>query len=117
MSVFPNVEPQDRLGACLATCNTLGRILDSVSDGISEHAFVLCRGHYFGLDDLPDEIGRARISDELLDLDALAEENVERHRILSTLKSAGGLSEAARQLGISRTTLWRKLKRIQRVAE
>jgi two-component system, NtrC family, response regulator HydG len=78
-----------------------------------EHAFVLCRGHYFGLDDLPDEIGRARISDELLDLDSPAEENVERQRILSTLKSAGGLSEAARQLGISRTTLWRKLKRIQ----
>ena len=34
MSAYPNVEPQDRLGACLATCNTLGRILDSVFDGI-----------------------------------------------------------------------------------
>ena len=34
MSVYPDVEPQDRLGACLATCDTLGRILDSVSDGI-----------------------------------------------------------------------------------
>jgi PAS domain-containing protein len=34
MSVYPNVEPQDHLGACLATCNTLGRVLDSVSDGI-----------------------------------------------------------------------------------
>lgn len=82
-----------------------------------EHAFVLSRGPYFGLDDLPFEIGSARISDELTDLDAPGEENVERQRILSTLKSADGLSEAARQLGISRTTLWRKLKRIQESPE
>ena len=34
MSVYPNVDPRDRLGACLSTCDTLGRILDSVSDGI-----------------------------------------------------------------------------------
>ena len=71
------------------------------------------RGEYFGLDDLPEEICKARFSDEVTDLDAPGEENVERQRILATLKSAGGLSEAARQLGISRTTLWRKLKRIQ----
>jgi PAS domain S-box-containing protein len=78
-----------------------------------EHAFVLCRGQYFGLDDLPQEIGRARLSAEVTDLDTPGEQDVERQRILSTLKSAGGLSEAARQLGISRTTLWRKLKKIQ----
>jgi PAS domain S-box-containing protein len=34
MPIYPNVESGDRLGACLATCDTLGRILDSVSDGI-----------------------------------------------------------------------------------
>jgi PAS domain-containing protein len=34
MAVYPNVDSGDRLGACLATCDTLGRILDSVSDGI-----------------------------------------------------------------------------------
>jgi PAS domain S-box-containing protein len=34
MSVNSSVDPRDRLGACLSTCDTLGRILDSVSDGI-----------------------------------------------------------------------------------
>jgi PAS domain-containing protein len=34
MAVYPNVDSGDRLGACLATCDTLGRILDRVSDGI-----------------------------------------------------------------------------------
>lgn len=78
-----------------------------------EHAFVLCRGQYFGFDDLPQEIGTARLYEGLIDLDAPGEESVERQRILTTLKSAKGLSEAAHQLGISRTTLWRKLKRMQ----
>ncbi|MGN6735768.1 MAG: sigma-54 interaction domain-containing protein [Candidatus Binatia bacterium] len=78
-----------------------------------EHAFVLCRGEYFSLDDLPPEIGKARLSEGLINLDAPGEESVERQRILTTLKSTEGLSEAARRLGISRTTLWRKLKRMQ----
>jgi PAS domain S-box-containing protein len=34
MPVDVSLEPRDRLGACLSTCDTLGRILDSVSDGI-----------------------------------------------------------------------------------
>jgi transcriptional regulator of acetoin/glycerol metabolism len=46
--------------------------------------------------------------------DGPSEEKVERQKILATLKSAGGLNEASRLLGISRTTLWRKLKRFQR---
>jgi transcriptional regulator with PAS, ATPase and Fis domain len=79
-----------------------------------EHAFVLCKGPYFGLDDLPQEISRARISQETLPFDGPSEEKVERQKIFATLKAAGGLSEGARLLGISRTTLWRKLKRFQR---
>jgi len=39
-------------------------------------------------------------------------EEAERLRILEALEAAGGRpSEAARRLGISRTTLWRKLKK------
>ncbi len=38
--------------------------------------------------------------------------DVEREVILQTLKATNGkLAEAARQLGVSRTTLWRRLKR------
>ena len=82
-----------------------------------EHAFVLCRAQYFGLDDLPEEIAKARLCEDFADLDAPAEGSLERQKILNTLKSAGGLNEAARRLGISRTTLWRKLKRIQHSPE
>jgi DNA-binding NtrC family response regulator len=82
-----------------------------------EHASVLCRGQYFGLDDLPPEIGASRNADHRIDLNGPSEQNVERQKILATLKSAGRLSDVARQLGISRTTLWRKLKRLQRARE
>jgi two-component system response regulator HydG len=78
-----------------------------------EHAFVLCRGPYFGSDDLPQDLRKSPVSDEVIELNAPPEQNVVRQRILTTLQSAGGLREAARQLGISRTTLWRKLKKIQ----
>ena len=35
MPIYPNTGSGDRLDACLATCDTLGRILDSVSDAIT----------------------------------------------------------------------------------
>jgi PAS domain S-box-containing protein len=82
-----------------------------------EHASVLCRGQYFGLDDLPPEIGASGNADHLIDCTGPSEQNVERQKILATLKSARRLSDAAHQLGISRTTLWRKLKRLHDAPE
>jgi histidine kinase/DNA gyrase B/HSP90-like ATPase/sigma-54 interacting transcriptional regulator len=59
-----------------------------------EHAFVLCRGQHFGLDDLPQEIGSVGMTDEFIDLNAPGEENLKRQRILTTLKFAGGLKRS-----------------------
>jgi len=77
-----------------------------------EHAFVLCKGRWLTLEDLPPEIAKSEGSDSTVIPDAPVNEHAERLRILETLKAAGGRpTETARQLGISRTTLWRKLKK------
>lgn len=77
-----------------------------------EHAFVLCKGRWFTLEDLPPEIAKSAVSSSTVIPEAPASEVAERLRILETLKAVGGRpTEAARQLGISRTTLWRKLKK------
>ena len=79
-----------------------------------EHAFVLCRGDWLTLEDLPPEIKEGK-SPALTNVrDSSTEEEEERLRIAEALKSVKGRpSEAARQLGMSRTTLWRKLKKHQ----
>ena len=79
-----------------------------------EHAFVLCKGRWFTLEDLPPEIAKSEPSDPTVVAEPPADEDAERLRILETLKAAGDRpTEAARRLGISRTTLWRKLKKFQ----
>lgn len=79
-----------------------------------EHAFVLCKGQWFTLEDLPVEVAKARVSTQPALLNSPAEEEAERLKILGVLQAVGGRqAEAARKLGISRTTLWRKLKKYQ----
>lgn len=77
-----------------------------------EHAFVLCKGRWFTLEDLPIEIQKSHALTQTDLTDAPDEEQVERLRITEVLKAERGRpSEAARKLGVSRTTLWRKLKK------
>ncbi len=77
-----------------------------------EHAFVLSKGRWFMLEDLPVEIQKSRVSAQTAITGALDEEESERLRILEVLKAVKGRpSDAARKLGVSRSTLWRKLKK------
>ncbi len=85
-----------------------------------EHAVVMCDGDRIRLSDLPEEIQHparpeflalppAREVEEDESLLSLAE--VERRHILRVLAAVNGnQSEAAHRLGISRSTLWRKLR-------
>jgi DNA-binding NtrC family response regulator len=76
-------------------------------DNAVEHAYVLCAGSIIEVEDLPAHIreateGRSR------KLPPDSEEAI----LLETLRRTGGnRAQAARELGMDRSTFWRKLKR------
>jgi len=79
---------------------------------IIEHAFILCKGRQISPDCLPAYVRKnappKRETGERKTLDEL-----ERDLILETLrKHNGNLVETAREMGMHRTTLWRKMKKL-----
>lgn len=78
---------------------------------ILEHAFILCRGPLIEEMHLPlDLLEKTRHEDEVTTSNPLA--CAEEKLIQEILKEQGGnRTRAAQCLGISRTTLWRKLKK------
>ena len=77
-----------------------------------EYAFVLCPGGWIGPAHLPQRIARSakvamqprRSQDKSL--------KPQREALLEALRQAGGnQSEAARQLGVSRVTIWKRMKK------
>ena len=78
-------------------------------ENIIEHAFILCKGTHIQKEHLPRY---------LYDHKTPAEEKksirkLEEEHIIQTLQQCGtNLTKAARELGIHRTTLWRKLRRM-----
>lgn len=81
-----------------------------------EHAFVTVDGETISLDDLPKEIARSRpfpLDSEKLPRSPAMAPTEEHNRILEALKVSGGnKTQAAKALGISRVSLWKKLKRL-----
>jgi PAS domain S-box-containing protein len=76
-------------------------------DNAIEHAYVLCAGNVIRAEDLPEHI-RKSAGEHSRRLPPDSEEAVLRY----TLKRTGGnKAAAARELGIDRSTFWRKLKR------
>ncbi len=77
------------------------------------HAFVHCRGEVILPRHLPDDVVRGVTpvaSEEILSARSL--EEIERIAIRAALKHTGGNQTlAARRLGISRSSLWRKMKK------
>jgi len=78
-----------------------------------EHAVVLCQGKRIGLDDLPKAVRSAQgggiVANAIRKIDDL-----EREQILAAIKLLDGdKTEAAKQLGISLSSLYQKLKRYQ----
>jgi len=78
-----------------------------------EHAVVLCQGKRIGLDDLPKAVrlaqGGGSVANAIRKIDDL-----EREQILAAVKLLDGdKTEAAKQLGISLSSLYQKLKRYQ----
>ncbi|HEY0880747.1 MAG TPA: sigma-54 dependent transcriptional regulator [Archangium sp.] len=74
-----------------------------------KHAAVLSRGPLVEPEELPEELGRPVLPEDSGGLVTL--EEAERRHVLRVLEACGGQQgDAARVLGIGRTTLWRKLR-------
>lgn len=83
---------------------------------VVEHACITLKGDTITLDDIPLNIQFPNSQSSVYlekDLRFAAINEAERHRITTTLKKANwNQSHAAKQLGFSRVTLWKKIKRL-----
>jgi len=84
-------------------------------ENIIEHAFVLCGGNRIDLDCLPKELTLKQKKTDLSVSLSLKEERplgkAEAEIVIRTLEKNGGSRvKAAEELGVSRATLWRKIK-------
>jgi len=80
-----------------------------------EHAAILARGDRIGVWDLPEDLRRAELCDlgKRAALSQSGIEQSERARIEEALRlTAGNRSRAAEMLGITRSALWKKMKRL-----
>ncbi len=76
-------------------------------ENILEHAFILCKGRIILPEHLPHYLHAKAPS-----LPAASLREWEREMIKEALRRSGGnITRAARELGIHRTTLWRKMKK------
>jgi len=76
-----------------------------------EYAFVLCQSGGIGLQHLPHKIaGGGVVRQAACEMDPDCTK--ERDALIAVLRNAGGnQSEAARMLGVSRVTIWKRMKR------
>ena len=82
-------------------------------ENIIEQAFVLCRGGWIELHHLPPEL-RPTVACEADDGGSMNLRSMEHHLIQAALKRHNGnRTQAARELGIDASTLYRKLKVIE----
>ena len=83
-------------------------------ENILEHALIICREAVIHPDHLPDYVRQTKPVNEELPAPIVpaASPSPEQQRILAALEKTGGhRSKAARELGMERTTLWRKMKK------
>ena len=84
-------------------------------ENIIEHGFVLCRGSIIKREHLPPELIRMEIDSEVsknIPSTPVTESIDEQNQIIATLRNCSGvISKASEELGVHRTTLWRKIKR------
>ncbi len=84
-------------------------------ENIIEYAFVVCRGSIIQKDHLPEELIKKQAiieKPEISESNPVTKAIDEQARIIEVLRKHGGnQTAAARELGINRSTLWRKMKR------
>jgi two-component system response regulator HydG len=77
-----------------------------------EYAFVLCSGEWIGKEHLPPKIAAGAKRPATIHASVSISWEEERTSLIQTLRRVGGnQSEAARILGVSRVTIWKRLKK------
>jgi two-component system response regulator HydG len=77
-----------------------------------EYAFVACQESMIQPDHLPPAIVQGKKPQAALKILPLKREDLQKHQLIEALeKSAGNQSKAAELLGISRVTVWNRMKR------
>jgi len=80
-------------------------------ENIVEHAFVLCRGPMIEVQHLPDFLRRTQPTSGTGSTESRGLADIEARAIAEALeRHSGNRAAAARELGIHKTTLWRKMK-------
>ena len=79
-------------------------------ENILEHAFVLCSGSEIKIEHLPGKFGHTQIEEKTGEGNPLI--NAEKRAIINVLqKCNGNRAQAAKELNIDKSTLWRKMKK------
>jgi transcriptional regulator of acetoin/glycerol metabolism len=77
-----------------------------------EYAFVACQGSMIGPEHLPPNILHMEIPHKTSALSSVGLDEIKKRRLMDALQQSGGnQSEAARILGISRTSVWSQIKK------
>ncbi|MBT8332131.1 MAG: sigma 54-interacting transcriptional regulator, partial [Deltaproteobacteria bacterium] len=77
-----------------------------------EYAFVLCSGHWIGLEHLPPKLAADKRRPSTRPQQSSDSWEEERAGLIDTLRQvSGNQSEAARILGVSRVTIWKRIKK------
>ena len=80
-------------------------------ENLIEYAFVLCHGRLIDVQHLPEDIQPKRARRAEAEPQTSGLKDAEADAIRAALRNEGGrLKQTARALGISRTTLWRKMR-------
>ena len=81
-------------------------------ENIIEHAFVMCQSEIININHLPPEFYHFQRSSIKTSLEQTPLQQAERQTILHSLeKHNWNKSETAKEIGVHRTTLWRKMKK------
>ena len=80
-------------------------------ENLIEHAFVLCHGSQIGVEHLPVDFVKKLGGEKVTTLQVNILKDAEAKVIIETLKKWGGnRTKTAQELGIDKSTLWRKMK-------
>lgn len=82
-------------------------------ENILERGAIVAHGYILGIEDIPESVVRGQVNVSMNPSELLSLTRIERRAIIETLARVSSIAEAAKILGISRSTLYRKMSEYQ----